>query len=255
MLLWAFRLQLLHRVQLYCIEQVKGDAIFSNAGWAGTHPALAGHRLLTLRGTDRFFPHRVNSLRRLRYLYGDFKGFECDLQLQRTTGRLYITHGDIRAGDVTLQQFLQADPDRKIFWLDVKNLDTGNVQVFCRTLQQLDRQYGIRERILVESPSVEALAVVRQHGFLTSYYLPLAAGSRPDGDRLRQLCRQGTAGAALLSQDRAFYSAIQKACPGKPQLTWDLSFRHSLDRQRLLHYANDPGLVVCLLNIKSPGYR
>jgi hypothetical protein len=248
----------LNQLQQVVLHSCRDSALLNNSGFTGLGYPRGGHQIYSLKGLERLWPHRVNSLQRLAYLLKEFRGFECDIIFDPATGSLDIAHDPDERIRLRFDDYLAlAGTENKLFWMDVKNLTPQNAAVFCQRLQVLDQRYALRDRVIVESVDTAAVALLDASGWLSSLYLPyelppdsmgrakLVAGLR-DFLSLHHCC---------LSEDIRMQPWMQHSFPGIAKLAWDLAFRHSLDRSDLLRLANNQSLLLCLINVKSPGYR
>lgn len=266
-LAFIFRNQLINGIQQRLLRSLDGKAIVDNRQLL-QDTCFTHHLLYSLRGVNRLWPHRVNSLQRLRYLYGEFPGFECDIQFLADKGVLRIAHDapgpegsghDVPGPDDrdpgpapdTFVDYLKLDsPRRKLFWLDVKNVNAGNMRSFCDRLHVLDSLYSIRNRVIIELYDTLTALTIRERGFLTalnavwidSYRIPAMRTLYPQ--RIN-----------LLSSDARSLPMLRRDFPGSKQIAWDIAFRNGISSDNLLKRANDTDLLVCLINVKSPGYR
>jgi hypothetical protein len=248
-LVFLFRYGLIDAIQQRQISRAADKAFVDNSRLV--YPAkYSRHRVYALRGMDRLWVHRVNSLRRFRYLYNDFPGFECDIQL--VPGGLALGHD--AAGPDLFSDFLRADSGgRKLFWMDIKNAEPGNIGTFCKTLQLLDRQYGIRDRVIIECYDTVTAKSVDSLGFLTALNIDwIRKAPRERTLALPRLCPETI---DLLSAEYPLGAPLIGQLPGTKQICWDIRFVDGMDQGRLLHLANDTSMLVCLINVKSPGYR
>lgn len=248
-LAFIFRNQLINGIQQQLIRNIGAKAVVDNRSLLQT-PSFSHHLLYTLKGTERLWPHRVNSLQRFRYLYPQFAGFECDIQFLESNGALSIGHD--RPGPDQFADYLIADsPRRKLFWLDIKNVNAGNIKAFCAQLQSLDRQYAIRNRVIIECYDTLTALPVSEQGFLTGLNISWLA------DDARVMAVRGLCPGRinLLSGESIAHPSITRDFPGRKQINWDIRFLNGMDRDNLLRQANDTDLLVCLINVKSPGYR
>lgn len=246
---FIYRYRLANGIQQVMIGSIRNKAVVDNRRFL-RDSNYAHHLVYTLKGMDRIWPHRVNSLRRFRYLYPEFAGFECDIQF--SDGNLSIGHDS--AGPDLFTDYLKGDAGRrKLFWMDIKNVDQGNIDRFCDVLEAIDRQYAIRNRVIVECYDTLAVLAVQSRGFLTGlniYWLGQATEERTNA--LRDCHPERI---ALLSAEYPLGSLFLRHLPGSKQISWDIHFRDGMDRNTLLRLANDTSMLVCLINVKSPGYR
>ena len=126
---------------------------------------------------SRILPHRVNSIGKLsQVLYDGWRGLEVDA-LYRTGGEeeyFEVGHDEGHASANRVSDVLERMPagrPRKL-WLDVKNLDAGNVDALTSHLIRLDGRFGLKGAMIFESQAAELLPRIAREGFHTSYYLP-----------------------------------------------------------------------------------
>jgi hypothetical protein len=248
--IFLFRTELLNSFQRQILNSIREKAFVSNHFFIQGNGS-PNHLIYSLRGLDRIWPHRVNSLRRLKYLYNNFAGFECDVRFDAISSHLFVAHDPEDLSSLVFSDFLlQEGKAHKLFWLDLKNLEAVNTEAFCGLLERLDKKFLIKNRIIIESSNFEALEQVRQQGWLTSYYMP--AENVAVDYHLPSILKDQP---GLISQDISMHDFMTKNFPGKKQLIWDLRFWDCMSRKTLLKNANDTTVLVCLINVKSPGYR
>jgi hypothetical protein len=245
-----FRYSLTNAIQQQLIKSIAARATLTNHTLL-RDPSFSHHLLYGLKGTERLWPHRVNSVRRFRYLYPEFAGFECDIQFDPHTGTLSIGHDS--PGPDSLTAYLQADTgQKKLFWLDLKNIRGDNAGAFSARLRTLDNQYNLRNRIILECYDTVAASRLNEQGWLTAFNVmqlltPPGSPANPQSPLPHNI--------TLLTGETAIHPLIIREFPGLKQLNWDISFWDGMDRTNLLKQANDTDLLVCLINVKSPGYR
>ena len=255
---YIFHNELICRAQLMILGSIRQRSFLSNAGLRPPGDLLQKNQIYSLKGLDRIWPHRVNSIRRLRYLYPDFAAFECDIRFDVGSRQLYIGHEPEDIGTLLFSDYLdQVDRNHKLFWLDVKNLNSQNLESFCMAIEELDHRYGIKNRILIESPDTTALIRIKALGWLGSLYLPadLASDLNNQNNSITAIRAFVNRHSSIISQDIRMHDFLSANFPHVRQLTWDIRFKDALNQDRLLKLANDSSLLLCLINIKSPGYR
>ncbi|HMH34703.1 MAG TPA: hypothetical protein VK543_16820 [Puia sp.] len=251
LLIFLFHNEMLNGVQQQLLRSIRKKAVVSNHVFVRENTRSGDHRIYSLKGIERIWPHRVNSLRRLKYLSASFTGFECDIRFDPVADQLYVAHDPGDLSPLVFEDYLQWErPKEKLFWLDVKTLDLSNIRSFCSLLERLDQKYSIKNRIIIESPDIDCLLQVMELGYLTSYYMPpLEAITNKD------LPEQLKNYPGLISQDISVHQFMTKNFPDRKQLIWDIRFRDCMSREVLLRNANDTTALVFLINVKSPGYR
>jgi hypothetical protein len=248
-LVFRCRYRLVNAIQQSMIGSIRDRAVVDNRRFI-RDSTFAHHLVYTLKGMDRIWPHRVNSVRRFRYLYPEFAGFECDIRF--IAGKLGIGHDS--AGPDLFTEYLKEDAARrKLFWMDIKNVDRRTIGSFCNELETIDRQYSIRNRVIVECYDTLTALAVRSRGFLSG--LNISWLGQATDERTTVLRTGYPEKITLLSAEYPLGLPHLRELPGCKQISWDIRFRDSMNRNRLLQLANDTSMLVCLINVKSPGYR
>ena len=124
----------------------------------------------------RVWSHRTNSLGALLEAKRTFSGVEMDVHFDPTSRTFQVRHDYPHIG-LGLREMLEWSRDRPEMriWLDWKNATPENVRAALAELIALDRQYGLKGRMLVETDSSATfpeLAVISRAGFVHGYYLP-----------------------------------------------------------------------------------
>lgn len=163
----------------------------------------ANARLLLNAGMgERIFPHRVNSIGKLKEIWwAGFRAFEVDLIYDyKRDGLFYVGHNDGVMG-VDLETFLSSVPENEIrkIWLDLKNLNNENYFAALRELERIDGKLNIKGKAILESGwTSREFSVFRDSGWMTSYYLP----TKRIGDLLEKGDSHGLADEAYLIADQ-----------------------------------------------------
>ena len=247
---FIFRLELLNCWQQIVLKSIREKCVLANRSLVPGN-GLTSHQIYQLQGLDRIWPHRVNSLRRLRYLAANFAGFECDIRFDSTSHAMYIAHDPQDIRSLQFKDYLQEKSmEQKLFWLDIKNIGPANIHSFYGELERLDRLFDFKKRVILESSSLGSLQWLDSLGWLVSYDWPgKATQTGTDSPALSRDYR------GMVSQDFRMHDLLTRQFPGKKQLTWDIGFWNGMNRRILLQHANDSSFLVCLINVKSPGYQ
>jgi heptose-I-phosphate ethanolaminephosphotransferase len=124
--------------------------------------------------------HRVNSDKRLELLLNDYEGFETDLVWDGK--KLDVGHPPEPSINLSLEKLIAVDKKKeKDFWFDLKNLTPDNAPDVLRELIRLDQLFSIKGRSITESDNAEALKLIHDAGFMTSFYLPELTVEDPVG--------------------------------------------------------------------------
>ncbi len=132
--------------------------------------------LIDTNQSSRIFPHRVNSIGKLKDVWNDgFRSFEIDVRFgdnNSTTFQVGHNQGLMGFG---LEEFLSRVDYSKIerIWLDFKNLNQSNYKKALERLEYLDKKFDLKRKFIVESgTNSEFFKELRKNGWHTSYYMP-----------------------------------------------------------------------------------
>ena len=132
--------------------------------------------LIDTNQSSRIFPHRVNSVGKLKDIWNDgFRSFEVDVRFgddNSTVFQVGHNHGEMGIG---LEEFLSRVNYNNIqrVWLDFKNLDENNYKKALGRLQYLDNKFNIKNKFIIESgTTAEFFKEFKKEGWHTSYYMP-----------------------------------------------------------------------------------
>lgn len=182
---------------------------------------------------DRVWPHRINTLGALLEAKRTFAGVEMDAHFDQRTNTFQVRHEYPDIG-LTLRDMLEWSRDKPQLrvWLDWKNATPANVRAALSELGTLDRQFGLKERLLVETDSdatSPVLALISKAGFRHGYYLPI--------DRIQEAMRKG--GPA---PDRVANEVKQVLLRGRfDAITYDASL-HPFVQAKLDSFLREHGL-------------
>lgn len=131
--------------------------------------------LVDTNQSSRIFPHRVDSVGKLRDVWNDgFRSFEMDARFgDNNTSYFQMGHNHGVMG-IKMEDFLNSVNVSKIqkVWLDFKNLTTENYKDALNRLEYLDKSMGIKKKFIVESETKGAFfKEFRRAGWHTSYYM------------------------------------------------------------------------------------
>ncbi len=127
--------------------------------------------------TLKVLPHRVNSIGKLMDVWSEgYRAFETDaLYGVEGQNHLEVGHNHGEMSGVSLEKFIKSVPFLEIekIWLDLKNLTQQNHKKALERLNHLDRQFSLKEKLIIESGTNESFfRKFHEAGWHTSYYLP-----------------------------------------------------------------------------------
>jgi heptose-I-phosphate ethanolaminephosphotransferase len=175
----------------------------------------------------RVWFHRANTAEQLKDVQRRFRGIELDVVFEEENQRFDVRHPPTPHQGFTLENYLrlaEAQGTEFYFWLDYKNLAEENVGASVQRLEDLDAQFDLKKRIVVESTNPLSLQAFHQAGFFTSYYLPDLRNRsqwelQPLIDAIGGYLEKGHLSA--ISQDIRLYPLMRYYFPRYPKLIWD----------------------------------
>lgn len=210
---------------------------------------------------NKIWIHRVNSLERLKLVQNLFDGMELDIVFKN--GVFDVGHSSTPSIGLSLDTFLAnvKNPTKHHFWLDLKNLSTTNANQIIGQLNYLDNKYHIKQNLIIESPSIESLPLLKNANYITSYYIPDIASLK---DSSRSFHINKTAENMSIYDPNAIshninnYYFMSKHFKEKPKLLWalHLNWNDSSNHKRIEKILEkDSTIKVCLVNYKTEGWR
>jgi len=125
---------------------------------------------------ERAWVHRVNRLGKLRISSRFFKGVECDVVFEMGQGIFDVRHPPSRSIELSLDRYWSAieGPGNYRYWIDFKNLASGNKKASLQRLIELaERHHIARKNIMVESRIPGPLSDFKKAGFSVSYWVSM----------------------------------------------------------------------------------
>lgn len=116
---------------------------------------------------SKIWAHGVNDTTDARNRAETFEGLELDVVYSNYQNELFIGH-DLydTIHEVTLDMWFAALPEvsKHYYWVDMKNLDVSNASTIATKIFAITQQYGIKDKLLVEHTSEDALKLVKDKG-------------------------------------------------------------------------------------------
>ena len=236
--------------------------------WQGTNADL----VLKNNLGKRLLPHRVNTLgKMLEVTNNGIRSFETDVFFRSESGFFEVGLGAGVMTGLTLESFLEKVPQNfEKIWLDIKRAADSTIPAINERLQELDKKFGLKSRIIVETTNdSDAPLILRDSGFHLSYYLPTNKTLRIMGedDKARKLHAKQLADIAesqnvsAVSFDLRLYKFVKSYLEPelRPQTvyhTWSpgISFKHTnlIKEMETRKYYQDPKVETILLPYASP---
>lgn len=126
---------------------------------------------------DRVIPHRINSVGKLADIWqAGYRSFETDVHVRSGEEKyLEAGHDSGAMSDKSIEYLFDTIDYGKIqkVWFDLKNVSSENYGDLQQELINLDNQYGIKEKVILEFPITDQfVSLFSKEGYHTSYYLP-----------------------------------------------------------------------------------
>jgi len=132
--------------------------------------------LVDINQSSRIFPHRVDSIGKLKDIWNDgFRSFEVDVIFSDKGEESFIVGHDYGLANISLEKFISSIEHTQIerVWLDFKNLNVKNIEKALNRLTYLDKKYNLKEKFIVESGiKKNFFKEIHKAGWHTSYYMP-----------------------------------------------------------------------------------
>jgi len=172
--------------------------------------------------------HRVNSVEKLKEVRGVYTGVELDVVFDNETNTFDVNHPPAKSINLSLENYLKeiTEFQNLRLWLDVKNLNDGNVDSIIKRLNFICKSLNIqKERIIVESPSFNDLLKIKTNNYIVSYYLPwpgLYTMEQAEMDKqVSEILKKiDEAPSVYLSSDYRDYELMKKYFPKNEKLFW-----------------------------------
>lgn len=127
-------------------------------------------------GTQKFskvWAHRVNTIGSMLESKELFSGIEMDLVFDIEKQQFFVYHPPAQNVGLNLQTHLRQDNGKTRYWFDWKNANAQNFKLALARLENLDKIYNLKDRIILESGTRnKSFSVFQKNGWHTSYYLP-----------------------------------------------------------------------------------
>ena len=122
--------------------------------------------------------HRCNTLFKLRQAKSfGIRRYEVDLFIgddawRKGERKLSVGHEEATYADMDLREYLgEAAPGMEFLWLDIKDMNFENHRTALDILEELDRDFSLKSRVLVECYDPKVVDVFMDRGWTASYYL------------------------------------------------------------------------------------
>lgn len=136
--------------------------------------------------------HKCNSIyKAMDALMLGITKIEIDVIYEETlenNGKLMVGHDANSMTKIELEKFLLwIQKDIEFIWLDVKNLNSTNANAILKYLEELDKTFALKHKLLVESYNVEGADLFAGNEWNSSYFIGYNLMSNNDNDRFMQI--------------------------------------------------------------------
>ena len=172
--------------------------------------------------SSKFFPHRVNSVGKLKEIWMDgYRAFEVDIRFgDNQTNKFQVGHNPGDMG-LELEEYLKQVNSAEIekIWFDMKNLTIENYQKVHSELERLNSVFHFKEKVIFETSMTnrKALKLFKDNGWHTSYYLPtkIATIDKNDIDELKKHATEinkilSSGSFSAISYDHRLYDFVKR---------------------------------------------
>lgn len=122
---------------------------------------------------SKVWAHKTNDTVDANTKAAIFDGLEFDVTFAKYDSTIYVGHELVDSiNKLTIQKWFAAlnNPTGNNYWIDVKNLELNNAQPIADQINDIIIQYGLKGKIIVESPNVKPLIIVKKAGIPVSYW-------------------------------------------------------------------------------------
>jgi len=154
-----------------------GDIEYTSEGNHYYHQKKNISHLLKTEELNRIIPDRVNSIGKLKDIWFDnFRAFEIDVHYSDDrTDQFVIGHNHSISSGMSLEKFIASitPSEVKKILLDFKNLTEENAERALETLNRLDKQFSLKDKLIIESETIGSFyGKYQEAGWHISFFLP-----------------------------------------------------------------------------------
>jgi thymidylate synthase len=121
---------------------------------------------------DKIWSHANNDTDKAKNSLSKYPGFEFDVIYDEKIDSIYVKHNLEDPNDLELSRFLKnIDYASSHLWMDFKNLNENNANQIIPILDNI-LDNSEKNRIIIESQNPEALNILSENNFWTSYWIP-----------------------------------------------------------------------------------
>lgn len=206
---------------------------------------------------SKVWAHRVNTPLDAQQKATIFSGLEVDLIYSAHQDALLVGHdySDTLA-PLSFENWLKAlsNVEKTCYWLDIKNLSQDNTKAIAHYLNLMDKQFGIKSHLFIESSAYIALKALQKDGFFVMLWSddPAAAVNFEEWKRNMQYKIDELQPQAL-SGHISYFSFLTKAFPDKNIHLWHTPADYSPENIALtVQFCQHPSVKIVLVDYPQP---
>ncbi len=215
------------------------------------------------RYKNKIWSHRVDSIERLKEVIKKVNGVEVDLVYDDKLNIFDVTHPPVKSIGLSFENYLNSVKNINNFglWLDLKNLNQENKLKIFKRIEYLVKKFNLnKNKIIIESSSVNLLDVFVANDYQCSYYLPILSEiDRSELDKTIKIIKYNLKNEPKLYISSYFkdYEIMKKNFPNRKMLFWALAEKDLPKyKQKWKKILKDKQVKVLLIYIRSKhGHR
>lgn len=117
----------------------------------------------------------VNTIFEIKNIDTKISGFEMDLYYDISSASFRVYHDSSAISETRIDEILDIYKERRMsasIWLDFKNLTEANCTSALVSLIKIRDEYGLHNKMIIESNALDQLDIFCENGFFTSFYVP-----------------------------------------------------------------------------------
>jgi hypothetical protein len=202
---------------------------------------------------NKLWKHRVNTPEEAREALKEYNGIEIDVFFMDGSNE-YQTGHDAASG-ISLESYfdsISACSDY-YYWIDFKNLTSGNVAAAVVKMNQILNKYNLRKKIIVENDNPELLSHFKLSGIFTSYWIPDVSANLVDYFAEKDLIDklEITLSKYQFNAISAHYNMIsfmEKYLKKYNCHIWTNGLISESDKQKIINFSNKQNIKVILVD-------
>lgn len=117
----------------------------------------------------------INTLAMAAAIDSTVNGIEMDVYFDTSENVFFVYHDTDNISRINAEEIFSVIKTRNLdlsVWMDFKNLFQFNEQKALAHILDLQKEYGLEQKLIIESPNIRCLQSFCDSGFFTSFYVP-----------------------------------------------------------------------------------